>query len=50
MKYEHYCAEWDDMLIDETCQEIACCMCFNNYEFNEYKQKMQDRIRYETHC
>ncbi len=26
-KYAHYCYEWDDMLIDETCEEFSACVC-----------------------
>ena len=27
-KYAHWCNDWDDLPIDDTCEEIACCTCF----------------------
>lgn len=29
MLYKHYCYEWDMLLIDESCPEFECCICFN---------------------
>lgn len=28
MKNEHYCPEWDYMLIDSTCPEYEVCTCY----------------------
>lgn len=25
--YAHYCYDWDELPIDETCPEFACCTC-----------------------
>lgn len=26
----HWCTDWDDLPIDETCMEYKCCGCFPN--------------------
>jgi hypothetical protein len=26
-RYPHYCAEWDELPIDETCPEFESCIC-----------------------
>lgn len=26
--HAHYCGSWDDLPVDETCQEFAACACF----------------------
>jgi len=26
-KYAHWCPDWDDLPIDETCGEFDCCIC-----------------------
>ena len=44
MKYEHYCTEWDDMLIDETCPEFTCCTCFDDEEFKKVKEELYDML------
>jgi len=28
----HWCPEWDDLPIDETCQEFDCCICYTEKE------------------
>ena len=38
MKYQHECYEWDGMLIDEHCDEITACGCFDDEEFKKIKQ------------
>jgi hypothetical protein len=25
----HWCPDWDDLPIDDTCGEFECCTCFN---------------------
>ena len=42
MKYQHYCVEWDDMLIDETCPEFACCLCFEGEEFEQLRREANE--------
>lgn len=27
-RWAHYCAEWDDMPLDETCEEFLACRCY----------------------
>jgi hypothetical protein len=29
-KYKHWCPEWDNLPIDETCQEFESCCCFED--------------------
>ena len=29
-KYSHWCWEWDELPIDETCAEFSCCTCFSD--------------------
>lgn len=36
----HYCTEWDDLPIDETCEEFAACLC----EYDSW-----DMIQARTH-
>jgi hypothetical protein len=31
-RYAHYCYEWDDLPVDETCPEFECCICFTAEE------------------
>jgi hypothetical protein len=31
-KYAHYCLEWDELPIDETCKEIEVCNCYPDEE------------------
>ena len=31
--YCHWCPEWDDLPIDETCGEIVACMCYDEPAF-----------------
>lgn len=31
-KYKHYCYDWDEMAIDETCPEFNACTCTFNLE------------------
>jgi len=31
-KKSHWCPEWDDLPIDETCPEIECCLCYPEEE------------------
>ena len=26
-RYKHWCADWDDLPIDDTCPEFECCTC-----------------------
>lgn len=26
----HWCFDWDELPIDETCDEIECCHCFES--------------------
>jgi len=28
-EYKHWCLDWDDLPIDETCQEIESCCCYD---------------------
>jgi hypothetical protein len=35
--YGHWCREWDDLPIDETCLEMANCCCFDTPEFQAIK-------------
>jgi hypothetical protein len=38
-KYAHWCLEWDELPIDETCTEFAFCNCFEETkEFNQFKE------------
>lgn len=32
--FSHWCAEWDEMPVDETVPEIECCYCFDGWRFN----------------
>jgi len=25
----HFCTEWDDLVIDDSCEEFAACTCFH---------------------
>lgn len=35
-KLRHYCDDWDQMPIDETCPEMQCCHCeFEAFESSE---------------
>lgn len=44
-KYSHYCAEWDDLPIDETCEEFMCCSCFEETpEIFSIQEKMRKEI------
>lgn len=29
-QYAHWCTDWDDMPIDETCMEFASCTCYSD--------------------
>jgi hypothetical protein len=29
-KKAHWCPDWDDLPIDETCDEIKCCLCYED--------------------
>lgn len=31
-KYRHWCADWDQLPIDETCAEFEVCTCVENTE------------------
>lgn len=26
-RYKHWCPDWDELPIDETCSEMECCTC-----------------------
>jgi hypothetical protein len=26
--YAHFCADWDELPVDETCEEFECCTCY----------------------
>lgn len=41
-KYKHYCYDWDDMAIDETCPEFESCLCFTN---NEEVERLKNEIQ-----
>lgn len=28
-KYKHYCYDWDELEIDETCPEFMVCTCYH---------------------
>jgi hypothetical protein len=29
-KYQHWCADWDDLPVDDTCAELQACTCPKN--------------------
>jgi len=31
-KYAHWCYDWDELPIDETCEEFKCCNCYPDHE------------------
>lgn len=39
-RYGHWCLEWDDLPVDETCEEIAWCQCFEgDLQFEAIREK-----------
>ena len=34
-KYAHWCIDWDDLPIDETCPEWPCCCGFQEWKDKE---------------
>lgn len=40
-KYAHWCHEWDELPIDETCLEFICCNCYSGLEFQEARSKCE---------
>ena len=44
-KYSHYCGEWDDLPIDETCSEFMVCTCFaETPEITSIQEKMRKEL------
>ena len=43
-KYAHWCEEWDELPVDETCEEFACCLCYSGPEFEKAKEKMAAKV------
>lgn len=37
-KFAHWCLEWDDLPIDETCPEFKVCLCFPTEEVKDQKE------------
>ena len=31
-RFAHWCNDWDDLPIDDTCDEFACCTCYEDTE------------------
>lgn len=48
-KYKHYCWEWDEMAIDETCPEFLSCTCFKltDTEWNAIQKNLLKYIMTE---
>lgn len=46
-KYEHECYEWDGMLIDENCDEITVCECFDDVNFQALRRARIFKINKE---
>lgn len=45
-KYAHWCPEWDELPIDETCKEFENCICFHTVIKERKRQaKMRTYLR-----
>lgn len=42
--YAHWCAEWDDLPIDEHCNEFFCCSCYQDETFLKLRRDAADRV------
>jgi hypothetical protein len=36
--YRHWCADWDELPVDETCDEFSCCHCFDENSLDSQTQ------------
>lgn len=43
-RFAHWCAEWDDLPIDETCQEFEFCGCYDDTEHGEEVAEIQSAM------
>lgn len=48
--YAHWCPDWDDLPIDETCLEFSCCCCYrDDPQAQVLKARMRHRERQEQY-
>jgi hypothetical protein len=40
-KYRHWCYEWDELPIDDTCEEFECCICFITF-YSKFKWRLRE--------
>lgn len=40
-KFAHWCLEWDDLPIDETCPEFKVCLCYEESEVAAHKEILE---------
>ena len=43
-EYGHWCLEWDELPIDETCIEFAACKCYKEEGAEAYKEQRRSEI------
>jgi len=45
MRYRHFCYDWDELEIDETCPEFAFCTCYDgDEEVKIIQEKLYENI------
>ena len=42
--YAHWCPEWDDLPIDESCMEIISCGCYDEPAFADAQAEQQREL------